>query len=162
MTKQYNGGFMSKKVTQSIKTRTERKVKAGTREMIDPRTGQIEKVPVYEIKEYDINFEKIWLGHLLTAMDCLGGKRKEVVKWILANRNQENEIVATVDYIKEQCGVSKQTVVTVMKAMQNANLLHRIRNGLYTLDTDFIFAGKSEDRLNIMFSYETIKEEKDK
>jgi hypothetical protein len=151
---------MTKKVTQSTKTRAERKVKAGTREMVNPKTGEVEKVPVYEIKEYDINFEKIWLGHLLTAMDCLGGKRKEVVKWILANRNQDNQIVATVDFIKEECGVSKQTVVTVMKAMQDSNLLHRIRNGLYTLDTDFIFSGKSDDRMNIMFTYEKLKDEK--
>ncbi|MEF1257198.1 replication/maintenance protein RepL [Vibrio sp. M260112] len=64
--------------------------------------------------------------------------------------------------MKEECGVSKQTVVTVMKAMQEANLLHRIRNDLYTLDADFIFAGKSDDRLNIMFTYENIKELKNK
>lgn len=144
---------MSKKPTKSTKTTAKRSVKAGMREMISPVTGELEKVPVYEVREYDINFEKIWLGHLLTAMDCLGGKRKEVVKWILANRNQQNQIVATFQHIQDECKVSRQTVVSVMKAMQNADLIRKVRNGLYTLNSDFIFAGKHEDRMNIMFTY---------
>lgn len=151
---------MSRKVTQSKITKAERKVKTGTRDVINPKTGELEKIPVYEIKEYDVNFEKIWLGHLLIAIDCLGGKKKEVIKWILANRNVDNQIVATVSYIQEECNVSRQTVVSVMKAMQDANLLHKIRNGLYSLDADFIFAGKHEDRMNIMFTYEKIKNKK--
>ena len=144
---------MNKRPTKSTRTTAERKVKVGTRDMVNPKTGELEKVPVYEVREYDVNFEKIWLGHLLMAMDCLGGKRKEVVKWILENRNQQNQIVATFQHIQNECGVSKQTVVTVMKAMQDADLLHKVRNGLYTLNGDFIFAGKHDDRMNIMFSY---------
>ena len=149
---------MAKKPTKSLQTTAVRRVKTGTREMINPETGELEKVPAYEIREFDINFEKVWLGHLLLAMDCLGGKRKEVVKWILENRDQDNQIVATFQSIQSQCNVSKQTVATVMKSMQSAQLIRKIRNGLYMLNSDFIFAGKHEDRINVMFTYENTKE----
>ncbi|TBT77811.1 hypothetical protein D5E71_25870, partial [Vibrio parahaemolyticus] len=56
-------------------TTASRRVKAGFREVIEPKTGELKKVQHYEIKDVDINWNKVWLGHLLDALEMVGNKK---------------------------------------------------------------------------------------
>src|SRR5699024_2220334 len=119
---------------------TRKKVKfLGTKEFIDASTGEKETMQVTNIEERDANFHKIWLGHMLEKNDMIKKKkiRGEIV--IKENINKENELIMTYRVIAEKTNTSLQTVSETMKALQESNLLSKIRNGYYRVNPDVIF-----------------------
>lgn len=142
-------------------TTASRRVKAGFREVIEPKTGELKKVQHYEIKDVDINWNKVWLGHLLDALEMVGNKKMQVISWLLENRDKKtNEVIATQQEIIEATGLSKKTVAETFKALQEAEVLSKIRNGRWQLSPNFIWQGDNEDRMDILFTYK--KEEMSK
>src|SRR5699024_10883932 len=81
------------------------------------------------IKERDANFHKIWLGHMLESLDMIGNQKIRVAMFIMENINKENELIMTYRVIAEKTNTSLQTVSETMKALQESNLLSKIRNG---------------------------------
>lgn len=144
--------------SRNKKTRAQRRVKAGTTEVVDPRTGELKTVPHYEIKDVDINWNKVWLGHLLDCLDLVGNKKIKIINWLLENRNpKNNEIVATQSIIADELQISKQTVTDTFKALQQNEVLLKKRNGVYTLSPDFIWEGNGDNRMDILLTYEDMK-----
>src|SRR5699024_6281942 len=77
------------------------------------------------------NFHKIWLGHMLESLDMIGNQKIRVAMFIMENINKENELIMTYRVIAEKTNTSLQTVSETMKALQESNLLSKIRNGYY-------------------------------
>src|SRR5699024_3445381 len=157
---------------------TRKKVKfLGTKEFIDASTGEKETMQVTNIEERDANINKIWLGQMLESLDMIGnqkinikerndkfkkiwignileslnmiGKQKiRVEMFIMENINKENELIMTYRVIAEKTNTSLQTVSETMKALQESNLLSKIRNGYYRVNPDVIFKGGRNDRMN--------------
>src|SRR5699024_11307323 len=75
------------------------------------------------------NFHKIWLGHMLESLDMIGNQKIRVAMFIMENINKENELIMTYRVIAEKTNTSLQTVSETMKALQESNLLSKIRNG---------------------------------
>ncbi|WP_215408410.1 replication/maintenance protein RepL, partial [Vibrio gigantis] len=124
-----------------------RKVKAGTTQMIDPSSGELKTVQHYEVKDVDINWNKVWLGHMLDVLDMVGNKKMQVLSWLLENRDlKTNEIVATQQEIMDELNFSKQTISDTFKALQSQKVIIKIRNGKYQLSPDFIWKGDSDNR----------------
>lgn len=142
-------------------TTGKRRVKAGFTQVVDPKTGEMRNVQKYEIKDVDINWNKVWLGHLLDALEMVGNKKMQVVSWLLENRDKKtNEVIATQQEIIDSTGLSKKTIAETFKALQEAEVLIKIRNGRWQLSPNFIWNGDSENRMDILFSYQK-EEEKD-
>jgi hypothetical protein len=140
------------------KTHVTRKVKVGMMEVINPKTGEIDKVPRLEMRSVDFNFNKIWLGHLLDAMEVIGNKKIQIMSWLLENRNEkDNHIYATHRMIAEETKSSLPTVTETLTIMQDQNVLMKHRNGVYQLNPDLVFMGENEDRMDIMMSYKKTK-----
>src|SRR5699024_11451193 len=76
-------------------------------------------------------FHKIWLGHMLESLDMIGNQKIRVAMFIMENINKENELIMTYRVIAEKTNTSLQTVSETMKALQESNLLSKIRNGYY-------------------------------
>lgn len=145
------------------KTFTSRSVKVGKSLVTDVETGDLKEVPRYEIRDVDINWDKVWLSHMLEILDLVGNKKMQVISWLLENRIKEtNEIFATQDMIVSETKLSKKTVQDTFKALQNQNVLTKIRNGAWQLSPDFIWRGDSKDRMDILISYKQINEKKEK
>ncbi|MBM5216792.1 replication/maintenance protein RepL, partial [Vibrio parahaemolyticus] len=67
--------MVEKRNKNTIATRS---VKAGTTQMVDPETGELTTVQHYEVKDVDINWNKVWLGHLLDVLEMVGSKKMQV------------------------------------------------------------------------------------
>src|SRR5699024_10357570 len=133
---------------------TRKKVKfLGTKEFIDASTGENETMQVTNIEERDANFHKIWLGHMLESLDMIGNQKIRVAMFIMENINKENELIMTYRVIAEKTNTSLQTVSETMKALQESNLLSKIRNGYYRVNPDVIFKGGRNDRMNVLLRY---------
>lgn len=146
-------------MTRKTKTSIERSVKVGMKEVIDVETGIVSKVNAMEIKQVDFNWNKIWLGHLLDVLDVIGNKKIAIMNWLLENRDpKNNQIVTTQKIISNEMNVSIQTVSDTFKALQDANALQKIRNGLYILNPDIIWVGGNENRMDILLTYKSIVE----
>src|SRR5699024_10481312 len=133
---------------------TRKKVKfLGTKEFIDASTGEKVTMQVTNIEERDANFHKIWLGHMLESLDMIGNQKIRVAMFIMENINKENELIMTYRVIAEKSNTSLQTVSETMKALQESNLLSKIRNGYYRVNPDVIFKGGRNDRMNVLLRY---------
>src|SRR5699024_9989468 len=133
---------------------TRKKVKfLGTKEFIDASTCEKETMQVTNIEERDANFHKIWLGHMLESLDMIGNQKIRVAMFIMENINKENELIMTYRVIAEKTNTSLQTVSETMKALQESNLLSKIRNGYYRVNPDVIFKGGRNDRMNVLLRY---------
>src|SRR5699024_10393808 len=133
---------------------TRKKVKfLGNKEFIDASTGEKETMQVTNIEERDANFHKIWPGHMLESLDMIGNQKIRVAMFIMENINKENELIMTYRVIAEKTNTSLQTVSETMKALQESNLLSKIRNGYYRVNPDVIFKGGRNDRMNVLLRY---------
>src|SRR5699024_1996489 len=131
-------------------------------------------------EERDANFHKIWLGHMLESLDMIGNQKIRVAMFIMENINKENELIMTYRVIAEKTNTSLQTVSETMKALQESNILSKIkkknnksiqkiskkkkklqesnliskiRNGYYRVNPDVIFKGGRNDRMNVLLRY---------
>ncbi|MEX6186177.1 replication/maintenance protein RepL [Providencia hangzhouensis] len=128
----------------------------GKKTFLDQSTGELVDMNVVQMEDADFNFEKIWLGHILQALDCMGSKKIKVVTWLLDNKNSENTIIATQRDISEQCNVSLPIVTETLKILQAGDVLKMKQNGVYMLNPNVIFKGDKNKRLNILFTYNSL------
>src|SRR5699024_3104195 len=75
------------------------------------------------------------------------------VMFIIENNNKENKLIITYRVIAEKTNTSLQNVSETMKALQESNLLSKIRNGYYRVKPDVIFKGGRNDRMNVLLRY---------
>src|SRR5699024_7413252 len=133
---------------------TRKKVKfLGTKEFRDASTGQKETMQVTNIEERDAHIDKIWLGHRLESLDMIGNQQIRVAMFHMENINKEHELTNTYRVIEEKTNTSLQTVSETMKALQESNLVSKIRNGYYRVNPDVIFKGGRNDRMNVLLRY---------
>ena len=68
-------------------------------------------------------------------------------------RAQDNTVSVTYRYIEKKTGISYQTVAFTMKALQEANLIKKLRTGTYQFNPDIIVKGGSKKRENLLIKY---------
>jgi len=139
------------------KTHVERNVKVGTQEITDAKTGEIKTINVMEIRQTDFNWNKVWLGHLLDALDVIGNKKIAVMNYLLEIRDiKTNQVFVTQRMVCSKLGTSLQTVSSTFKALQSAKVLKKERNGVYILNPEIIWKGDTEGRMDILLTYKKI------
>ena len=158
---------MKAQVKSIHKMTTRKKVKViGTKEYIDAETGEIEKMNVMSIEERDCNFHKLWLGHIVEALDMIGNQKIRLCTWILEHLDRENRLIYSYRRMEKETGISYPTIAETMKALMDCNFLTQIQSGVYQVNPDVIFKGGKSDRMNVLIQYqearEPLKEETDK
>lgn len=131
----------------------------GTETYINRETGEIQEMQVVSIEERDANFHKIWLSHIIQAMDLIGNQKIKFAFWLLGQMNSENQIPMTLRQMAKKSGMSLDTVNRTVKALIESNLLVRYNIGVYQVNPDMIFKGGKSSRMNIMLSYRDTKKE---
>lgn len=110
-------------------------------------------------EEVDINWDKIWLGEVMEALEQVGNKKIKVANYILTHRDKvTNFLIQTQREIAEACGVSKQTVTSTLKALEMADLIVA-KSGVYQVNPDRIAYGKHNKRMAILRIYRANKKE---
>jgi hypothetical protein len=133
---------------------TSKKTKViGKQEYINSQTGEIEEFNVVSIEDRDCNFSKIWIGHIISALDAVGNQKIKVITFILDNMwKQNNLLLMTQREIADKSGVSLQTVNETIRILQEAAFL-KGKTGAYMINPDVLFKGSFNSRMNILLKY---------
>lgn len=140
------------------KTTTKKQVVVGKQEYINKETGELEEFNIINSYDTDFNFEKIWLSHILESLEVIGNQKIKVLNWLLANKNNENMIIATQRAISEKCGVSYPVVNKTIKALIDSKAISSNQSGVYMLNPDFMFKGNNKKRMNLLLRFQEITE----
>jgi DNA-binding HxlR family transcriptional regulator len=139
--------------------KTSKKTKViGTEQYVNTQTGEVEDFQVISIEEQDVNFQKIWLGHVLSAVDELSNAKMKVVFFLLNQAPKlSNVITMTIDEICTATGISKQTVVSTLKTLEKHDIIRR-KTGVVVLSPNVIFKGSYSKRMNVLMKYSEMKQ----
>jgi Firmicute plasmid replication protein (RepL) len=128
----------------------------GTQQFIHKETGEIVECQVMELEERDANFQKFWLGHVISAVDELSNAKMKIVFYILGNADSNNVLLKTIDEIVKETGISNKTVVETLKVLQKHDIITR-RTGAILLNPNVIFRGGTSKRRAVLTFYEEMK-----
>lgn len=132
---------------------TRRKTKVvGKQDYINPQTGQLVTMQVIEIEERDANFRKLWIGHLLDAVEEVGNRKMQLMMWLLDNADAYNRVIGTTRTLAEETKICQKTVVETLKALEEKDIIRR-QTGVITLNPDVIFKGGTSARMDILIRY---------
>jgi len=146
---------------QNKKIKKKKQYIVGRQDYINALTGEIVSCTVIE-KEVnnDFNFHKIWLNDLMSILDLLGGKKLEILKYLLSKMsNVDNTIIARYDDIMQDLKVSRQTVSNTLKILREANFIKKVANGVYMVNPDIIIKGSGSKKDALMVKYIKIDEQ---
>lgn len=71
---------------------------------------------------------------LLKILDSLGGRRADILEYIINHLDADNLFHGTYDEVAEALGASKPTVVATFQIMLGKNVLTRIKYGTYRMN----------------------------
>jgi Trp operon repressor len=126
----------------------------GNRRLIDSETGEIIEAQTIVKTAGDAGFHKIWLHHILDAVDEVGNAKMRVLMWLLSKANAQNQILATKREIAEATGVGTATVQRLMAALKNANVITETRRSVWRLNPDVVFKGDHNKRMAVLIKYQ--------
>lgn len=127
-----------------------------TQETATLQNGEV--ITVAHIKQTgkDINFERIFLAHIIEAISAIGNKKIKLLMFLFAHKNSENQIVMTQRQIALQSGISLPTVSATLKSLKDHNFLKKQSSSVYVINPNAIFRGNSNKRMDILLTYENM------
>lgn len=138
---------------------TRRKTKiVGKQDYISAETGQLVTMQVIEVEERDANFRKLWIGHLLDAVEEVGNRKMQLMMWLLDNADAYNRVIGTTRTLAEETKISQKTVVETLQALEKKDIIRR-QTGVITLNPDVIFKGGTSARMDILIRYHNMKDD---
>lgn len=118
---------------------------------INKRTGEVVEAITTVSDVTDRNFDKVWLGILLSALDIIGNRKMKVVRYLLENRSRtENTVTATQRLIADKTGVSIRTVNDTIRALREAGVLTQIIPSHYRINPSVVWRGSHHGRMAVM------------
>lgn len=125
----------------------------GREEWINTKTGEITETVTTSIETTDINFAKVWITHLLTSLEVVGGSKMKVVNYILDKMNYtDNTLISTYEEISSKTGISERTVGETIRILRDTNFL-TTRPGVIMLNPDIIAKGGSKKRQSLLIKF---------
>ena len=146
----------SKNDTSTIHKPTLKKQKfVGTKTLVDPETGEAWASQINVLEDRAFNFHKVWLEHLVQALDDISNQRLRLAFWIIDHLDKENKLVMTQRAIAEKSGMGLATVTRTMRALQGGEVpfLQKINSGAYRVNPDVIFKGSFNNRIAVCYEY---------
>jgi hypothetical protein len=141
--------------------KTSKKIKViGKETYINRRTGEIEEFNVISVEERDANFSKIWLSHILEAVDELSNAKIKVMMHLISTRNPiTNVIIETYDEIAKAANTSQRTVATTIQTLIEYDIIRRKTGtrGVLFLNPNVIFKGTRNNRLRVLIDYRELR-----
>lgn len=138
-----------------MQLKTSKQMVVGRKTYIDEVTGEVEEFTVVKKNvSSDYNFHKVWLQDILHILDSFGNKKIRILTFLLGEmRNEDNSISVTYDYVAQSTGISYKTVAVTMKELIEANVIKRVRTGLFTFNPDLIVKGDTGKRQRLLIEY---------
>lgn len=128
---------------------------------INQRTGEIIETLTLNQKikgDVDVGFEKLWVGHILEAVQEVGNAKMQVLFWLIRNKDRNNMVRATLDDIAAKTGASRSTVARLMASLRKANVVRLEYGGRWMLNPAVVFKGSHDRRMNVLIRYKSMEE----
>lgn len=150
----------SNKSKKTLTTSKKTKI-VGKQTYINPETGEAVDCQVISVEDRDFNFHKIWLGHIIQALDSIGNQKIKVINFILENMDtHNNQLIMSQRAIAEKSNVSYAIVNQTIKALKEADFIQEVIKGVYQVNPNTIFKGHYSTRMNVMYQYNQVRKEK--
>lgn len=144
-------------IQKRLEKTTTKKVKVvGTKQFINKETGEVEEMLVTDVGEKDFNFTKVFMYSLLPQLEVIGNKKIAVCTWIIDHLDRGNVLLATVEHISKETGISVETVRVTIKKLIECDFLRREVKGVYMVNPEVLFRGQTSSRMNALFRFSAI------
>ena len=119
----------------------------GSKTVIDENGNELHlDMIVKKVDRLDhVGWRRIVLADLLSALDQIGNQKIKVLDCLIANMGSDNTIYLNQREIAKISGVSLQTVNITIQALQDSNLLKKIKHK-YILNTQIVASFGSKER----------------
>jgi len=133
----------------------------GVDRWINQQTGEIIEAQTIarEVKEVDIGFDKLWIGHILEAIEEVGNAKVKVLFWLLKNKDANNLVKGSVTEIATATAVGRATVARLMTALRKADVVRLECNGRWLINPAVVFKGGHDRRMNVLIRYKTTEQQ---
>lgn len=128
---------------------------------VNQRTGEVIEADQVIKKVPRNGFEITYLAYFIELFDQLGGKKYKIFKYIIENKNAENQLIITVRELANKTNTSLQTVNDTLKLLKNANLIEQ-RTGAIMLNPKLAHRGSNKKEAFLLTRFEEFSDnEKD-
>jgi len=142
-------------------SRTQTLIGTQRKRLVDQDNGEV--IEVDQVTKRVIGQKQFWKIYLLDFLQILGvldSKQVDILVYILENTEQANNtFIGTYTRIQEEVGVSRPTVATVMRKLQENNFIKKVQNGVWQVSPTIMMKG-SEHKKSLLLNYydDSIKE----
>jgi DNA-binding transcriptional regulator YhcF (GntR family) len=141
------------------KSTTKKTKVIGTQEYLNTTTGELEEMQIIRMEDKDFDFEKIWLGQILSAIDEISNQKMRLLTHLLRIREKSNNtVIRTIRELEKETGVSKDTISRTLVVLERNKIIRR-KTGVIFINPDVVFKGGYHNRMRILFEYKKISQE---
>ncbi|WP_150137957.1 replication/maintenance protein RepL [Candidatus Enterovibrio escicola] len=115
-----------------------------TYEVRDKITGEILDVSIFIERAKQNGWEKAYAKTLGEYIKCGGGQATEFLAYILEKKDPRNMLYGTQREFAAKTGVSLPVINKTMKALEQVNLIKKVRSGAYMLSPNVIRNGSNK------------------
>lgn len=110
-----------------------------TRILRDIETGEIiETEEVIKVINGRIDFEILYLDAFCQILDKLGGKKYQILKYILEHRDLNNCVVTSIRKMATELNIAQATVAQTMRILRDAGVIYYNHGGLTMVNPKII------------------------
>ena len=125
---------------------------------INRETGEIIEAETITRETTDSGFQKIWLMHILEAIEEVGNAKIQVLFWMLKSADVNNRVHGTYEEIAKGSKVSVSTVARLMTTLQKCDIVRREYGGVWLLNPAIVFKGHHKKRMDVLIRYHEPKQ----
>lgn len=125
---------------------------------VDKETGR-EVSGLMKVVECDRdNFDIVYIMNFCNLFDMIGGKKYQILKYLLQNRNSENQVIITTTELSQALNISRDTVSRTLNILKKYGVI-TTKTGVIRINPKVIMHGsvKKEDWIFTKFVEEQKK-----
>ena len=125
---------------------------------INQRTGKVIEADQVIKKVPRNGFEITYLSYFFDLFDQLGGQKYKVFKYIIENKNSDNQLIITTRELAEKTKTSLPTVSATLKLLKESNLIQQ-RTGAIMLNPKLAHRGKDTKEKYLLTKFDMFEED---
>ncbi|MCG4734222.1 replication/maintenance protein RepL, partial [Casaltella massiliensis] len=125
---------------------------------INQRTGEVIEADQVIKKVPRNGFEITYLSYFFDLFDQLGGQKYKVFKYIIENKNSDNQLIITTRELAEKTKTSLPTVSATLKLLKESNLIQQ-RTGAIMLNPKLAHRGKDTKEKYLLTKFDMFEED---
>jgi predicted transcriptional regulator len=142
-----------RKLPKATQAKGNKQVAIKARTLVDQETGEVISTTEIESKATDINFHKIFIAHIIEALDSIGNQKIKLLTFLLAHKNNDNQIIMTQRDMAKKSEISLKTVSTTLKVLIQHDFIIKQSASVYLINPNMLFKGSGQKRMSILLTY---------